>query len=111
MDYSTGTWWICFYAYTPFSGKITTLEKDFNGIVDLEDSMVLTQTIFKEEAEYGRYVNSNLNIRGRLHINIDTQEESANLIVRYRLCTDGVLSACILDKENNEHKGEEVDDR
>jgi hypothetical protein len=29
FGYSTGTYSLCFYAYTPFSAKITTLEKDF----------------------------------------------------------------------------------
>jgi len=40
--YSTGTYYLCFYAYTPFSAKVTTLERDFESIYDYNDGEVLT---------------------------------------------------------------------
>jgi hypothetical protein len=35
--YSTGTYNLCFYAYSPFSAIISTLEKDYAGIYDFVD--------------------------------------------------------------------------
>ena len=40
--YSTGTYNLCFYAYTAFSAKVTTLEKEFEGKYDYTDGQVLT---------------------------------------------------------------------
>jgi hypothetical protein len=40
--YATGTYNLCLYAYTPFSAKITTLEKDYLFKYDFEDGIVKT---------------------------------------------------------------------
>jgi hypothetical protein len=35
--YSTGTYNLCFYAYSPFSAIISTVERAFNGTYDFEN--------------------------------------------------------------------------
>ena len=40
--YSTGTYNLCFYAYSPFSAIVSTSEKDFSALYDFEDSEILT---------------------------------------------------------------------
>jgi hypothetical protein len=56
--YSTGTYNLCFYAYTAFSARIETFEKDYNATYDYNDGEVLTQTIYRGSSAYGRYSNS-----------------------------------------------------
>jgi hypothetical protein len=71
--YSTGTYFLCFYAYSPFSAIITTVEKDFKGVYDFEDSEIMTQSVSANSYVQGRYTNSELRQKGNLKIHLDIQ--------------------------------------
>jgi hypothetical protein len=58
--YTTGTYNLCFYAYSPFSAHITSLEADFKGIYDFEDGQIITQRVSTGGFVQGRYTNSEL---------------------------------------------------
>lgn len=45
VGFSTGTYNLCFYAYTPFSAKVITAEEDFEGVFDYVDGEMLTQVL------------------------------------------------------------------
>lgn len=78
---------LCFYAYTPFSGRVVTLENDYEGRYDYEDGVVKTQTVYANDLVLGRYKNTGLNSKAKLHLYLDTQygKDLSNLKVTYNI--------------------------
>lgn len=58
--FSTGTYNLCFYAYTPFSGLVTTIEYDFKGKYDIADGRMQTISVEANDYIQGRYSNTEL---------------------------------------------------
>jgi hypothetical protein len=71
--FSTGTYNLCFYAYSPFSAIISIVEKDFKGVYDFVDGEIITQSVQPNNYVQGRYTNTELRQKGKLKIHLDVQ--------------------------------------
>jgi hypothetical protein len=69
--YVTGTYNLCFYAYSPFSAIISVNEIDFLGLYDFLDRQIITQSVAANSYVQGRYTNSELRQKGILKIHMD----------------------------------------
>jgi hypothetical protein len=76
LGYPTGTYYLCFFAYTPFSALITTNEEKFERRFDLKDGQVLTQRAAGGGYFYIRYTNSGLKSPGTVKIVAEGQDLS-----------------------------------
>ena len=100
--YSTGTYNLCFYAYSPFSALITTVEKEFNDLYDFVDGEIMTQSLSPKGYSQGRYTNSELRQRGKLKVHLDIQSGEGLPKVYYKMCNSQALVDCTLN-ENEVH--------
>lgn len=84
--YSTGTYNLCFYAYSPFSALITTVEREFNDLYDFVDGEILTQSVEAKGYSQGRYTSTELRQRAKLKVHLDIQNSSGLPKLYYKLC-------------------------
>jgi hypothetical protein len=100
VGYSTGTYWVCIFAYSPFSGLLVTQEADLASRYDLQDSVILTKWVKQNEYFYSRYRNSAFASRGVLHINLEVAqslgEDDEVPFIQWRVCKSPIWSECEL---------------
>ena len=121
--YGTGTYYLCVYAFTPFSAKLSTYEKyecdtnaddlqvcrGYQKRYDSTDRQVMTMNVnaaYLNSANntvagyvYFRYTNSLLNQRGKIRAIVTEQgqlNDATNLTMYYRVCDEEDYAACTL---------------
>lgn len=102
LGFPTGTYYICFFAYTPFSALITTNEDKLGKRMDAEDGQIMTQRVAGGGYFYGRYTNSGLASRGTIKVVVEGQDltsDQAPPLIYYRVCGEGTYEACAMSKE------------
>lgn len=68
LGYPTGTYYLCFFAFTPFSAQVSTKEEKLNKRADALDGQVITQRTAGGGVYYARYTNSALSSPGTIKV-------------------------------------------
>ena len=74
LGYPTGTYYLCFFAYTPFSALITTTEEKYEKRTDAADGEVITQRVAGGGYFYARYTNTGLTSLGTVKVVVEGQD-------------------------------------
>lgn len=98
---STGAYYLCFYAYTPFSARLTTSEAALGKRFDIKDGYVKTQVISGNDYIYARYKNTDFNKDGTIQFYVEAQsvDSSSNEeppTIYYKVCGDSDYDNCAL---------------
>ena len=101
LGYSTGTYYLCFYAYTQFSARISTTEEKFDRRIDVEDGQVITQRVAGGGYYYVRYTNTGFENSGTVKVTVEAQgleSGEAPPLIYYKVCGER-WDACEMSKE------------
>ena len=102
---STGSYSICFYAYTPFSAQVTIQETEMGTNFDVIDGQIRTQQIEPNGWISSNYKNVGMTRAGKIEVYLENQNlldsEDANTL-QYKICSG---SGCFVDQENKDGNG------
>jgi len=98
-----GAYYLCFYAYTPFSAKIMVKEKELGEYTEAKDNQVLTHYTLGQSYFVARYKNSAFTSDGVLTIWMEGQnlnENSEMPKLWYRVCDHEDEDECNIENKN-----------
>jgi len=107
LGYPTGTYYLCFFAFTPFSAQVSTTEEKLNKRADAYDGEVITQRAAGAGLWYARYTNSALLGKGRIKVTaegLDLTSGQDPPLIYYRVCGEPEYEGCAMSVE--EARGE-----
>jgi len=101
---TTGSFYFCMYALTPFSGRITVNENPASSRYDVIDGQTLTKSIFADNYFYSGYSTSDLKNKGTLTVLMIPQylqKEDVTELPKlfYKICPHSDMSNCNLGDE------------
>jgi len=97
---TAGSYYLCFYAYTPFSAKVTVSEQQLGNYFAAVDNQIQTVYLLGGKYFVSRYSNSGFNNDGKVKLMVEGQDLAANEAppeVYYAVCGESDAGACIVD--------------
>jgi hypothetical protein len=100
---TAGTYHLCFYAYTPFSARITISEQEGSDYVTLLDDQIHTVALAGRSFVAARYQNTAFGARGSLRVFLEAQglaDDEAPPELYYAVCRNPGSGACDVDDDS-----------
>jgi hypothetical protein len=102
VDVASGTYFLCIYAFTHFSGYIEVTETILSKRIDLFDNQALAVRIRAGDYVYSRYTNSDFTKNGTitLHFNAENVPSSGSPPeIYYTVCDQANPTNCLISSE------------
>lgn len=99
---TAGSYYLCFYAYTSFSARVSVAEQSLGIYFAANDNQI--QTVYLQGGSYfvARYANTGFNNGGNVKIWVEGQGLAAGEAppeVYYAVCGDSDPAKCVIDDD------------